>query len=219
MSALDLANYMKERLKTLEMTLVAAAKHSGISRQTWHKLLCADIAEARLSTLVKIAETLETHPLSMLRLYFHGNALPSRHSKVGDTQAIASGFIADITYPDNNIVQVGQTFEKVWEVANLGSQPWVNWRLQCVDEHLSVQALHGSEQYQGKKLQYGLQPLENSIPIPTTEPGEKVRLHVTFRAPDFACTTISHWKSVNEAGEILFPNLTGLYCLVKVVAL
>ena len=139
--------------------------------------------------------------------------------RIADTQAIASGFIADITYPDNSIVQVGQTFEKVWEVANLGSQPWVNWRLQCVDEHLSVQALHGSEQYQGKKLQYGLQPLENSIPIPTTEPGEKVRLHVTFRAPDFACTTISHWKSVNEAGEILFPNLTGLYCLVKVVAL
>lgn len=219
MSASDLAIYMKERLQALDMTTVAAAQHSNISRQTWHKLLRADIDEARISTLIKVAATLETHPLSMMRIYFYGNPLPQRHNKLGDNAKIASSFIADITYPDNSMVQTGQAFEKIWEVANMGTMPWVGWRLQCVDEHLSVHPVTGSEHYKGNGVQYGLLPLQNSIPIPTTQPGEKVRLAVQLRAPDLPCTAISHWKSLNEFGEIAMPNITGLYCMVKVVTL
>lgn len=218
MSALDLANYMKERLQTLGITTVSAAQQSNISRQTWHKLLRADIDEARLSTLIKVAATLETHPLSLMRIYFYGTALPqSKTTKLGETCKLASRFIADITYPDNSLVQVGQTFEKIWEVINVGTAPWDGWRLQCIDEYLSVQSINGLEHYNGNGTQYGLLPLQDSIPIPTTQPGDKVRLAVQFRAPDYACTTISHWKSINANGEIVFPNFTGLYCLVKVV--
>jgi hypothetical protein len=42
---------------------------------------------------------------------------------------------------------------------------------------------------------------------------------VQLRAPDLPCTAISHWKSLNEFGEIAMPNITGLYCMVKVVTL
>lgn len=219
MSAYDLAEYMRTRLQALNMTTVAAAQQSTISRQTWHKLLRADIDEARISTLIKVAATLETHPLSMMRIYFYGNPLPQRCTKLGDNAKIASSFIADITYPDNSIVQVGQHFEKIWEVANMGTAPWIGWRLQCVDEHLSVHSIAGSEHYQGNGVQYGLLPLQDSIPIPATQPGEKVRLSVQLRAPDYPCTAISHWKSLNECGDIALPNVTGLYCMVKVVAL
>ncbi|MDQ5770300.1 NBR1-Ig-like domain-containing protein [Thiothrix subterranea] len=219
MSAQDLAKYIKNRLTALNMTMVAAAERSKISRQTWHKLLNADIDEARLSTLMKVAETLQTHPLSMLRIYFHGKQLSHFSAQYSGNNKFASGFIADVTYPDNSIVQTGQVFEKIWEVENLGTQAWIDWRLQCVDEHLSVQTLIGSEHYNGNGSQYSLMPLVDSIPIPITQPGEKVRLHVQFRAPDFPCTTISHWKSTDAAGNIIFPHLTGLYCLVKVISL
>ncbi|EIJ35375.1 NBR1-Ig-like domain-containing protein [Thiothrix nivea] len=204
MSAFEVADYMRVRLKSLKMTTTEAARRSGISRQTWHKLLRADISEARLSTLVKVAETLEAHPLSMLRIYFNESldkktGRSSKQAK-GDNK-FAYGFVGDVTCPDNSVVQTALEFEKIWEVANLGSEPWIGWQLQCMDE----------------PQQAALTPLSKSIPIPDTQPGEHARLGVHFRAPDVACHAISHWKCVNANGEVVFPRLSGLYCMVKVV--
>ena len=70
MSALDLAYHLREQLETLGMTITEASARSGISRQTWHRLLQADIDEAKLSTLVKVANVLETHVLTLLTVYF-----------------------------------------------------------------------------------------------------------------------------------------------------
>lgn len=70
MSALDLAHHLREQLETLGMTITEASARSGISRQTWHRLLQADIDEAKLSTLVKVANVLETHVLTLLTVYF-----------------------------------------------------------------------------------------------------------------------------------------------------
>ena len=70
MSALDLAHHLREQLETLGMTITEASARSGISRQTWHRLLQADIDEAKLSTLIKVANVLETHVLTLLTVYF-----------------------------------------------------------------------------------------------------------------------------------------------------
>ena len=70
MSALDLANYLRNQLDSLGITVTEAAIRSSISRQTWYRLLHADIDEARLSTLVKVADVLETHVLTLLTVYF-----------------------------------------------------------------------------------------------------------------------------------------------------
>ncbi len=205
MSAFDVADYLRVRLRALDLTTTEAARRSGISRQTWHKLLRADISEARLSTLTQVADTLETHPLSMLRIYFSGReqrqAVRVAKDKKQNQQWVA-GFVTDVTFPDNSTVVVGQEFEKIWEVANLGTAAWIGWRLQRQDEPLPD----------------GSMPVGVSIPIPDTQPGEHVRLSVRLRAPDSPGTAISHWKCVNAAGEIVFPKLTGLYCMVEVVA-
>ena len=50
MSALDLAHHLRAQLEALGMTITEASARSGISRQTWHRLLQADIDEAKLST-------------------------------------------------------------------------------------------------------------------------------------------------------------------------
>lgn len=214
MSAFEVADYLRLRLRTMGMTTTEAARRSGISRQTWHKLLRADISEARLSTLVQVAETLETHPLSMLRIYFNDNVLnPGSSQPVRTKKRYASGFVDDITFPDYSLVKPGQEFEKIWEIVNLGADPWVGWRLQCIDADLRGNATKSN----GKHVQYGLQPETDSIVIPDTQPGEHVRLGVNMRAPNSPCTAISHWKCVNDKGQIVFPKLTGLYCMVKVV--
>ena len=205
MSAQELANYLKERLQEMGMSTTAAAEKSNLSRQTWHKLLRADITEAKLSTLIQVAETLETHPLSMMRIYFQGKPSEELEIQAFATEPFACRFIADLTYPDNSTVYTGEVFEKVWEVANMGPEPWLGWRLQCVDDHFNHQA------------RFTLTPLIHSVAIPPTQPGEHACLRVQFRAPERPCTAISHWKSVNARGEIMFPKLTGLYCMVKVI--
>ncbi len=217
MSALDLAGYLQKRLKELGLTTVAAAERSGLSRQTWHKLMRAEIDEIKLSTLVRVANTLETHVLSMLELYFHGKSLTPA-SVVPGAKKFATGFVDDVTFPDNETVYTGQVFQKVWEIVNLGTEPWIGWQLQCIDDHLRISINPESAIYQPPATEYGLKPLRNRVPIPDTLPGEHVRLRVGFRAPDLPCTVISYWKSVDRHGTIVFPELTGLYCLVRVVA-
>lgn len=218
MSALDLAVYLRKRLQALELTTVEAAKRSGISRQTWQKLLAADIDEAKLSTLMKVSDTLEVHTLNMLKIYFHGKTLTHASAEHSGTKQFASGFIKDVTYPDNSLVHVGEIFEKAWEVVNLGTEPWDGWHLQCIDDCLEVSTKSGKEASKGTACQYGLIPLQSRIAIPYTLPGEHVRLAVRFRAPDLPCSVVSHWKTVDASGVQMFPHLTGLYCMVKVTS-
>jgi DNA-binding Xre family transcriptional regulator len=70
MSALDLAQYVQSRTKALGLSVKEAANYSGISRQTWHKLMVADIREAKLSTLMAVATTLKTTTPDLLAIYF-----------------------------------------------------------------------------------------------------------------------------------------------------
>lgn len=70
MSSIDFANYLKSRMNTLNMGPTKAAEISGLTRQTWHKLLRAEVEEAKISTLRKLAKTLKTTPEHLLHLYF-----------------------------------------------------------------------------------------------------------------------------------------------------
>lgn len=71
MSGIDLAEYIQERMDALNLSVTAAAERSGVSRQTWHKLLRADIQEAKLSTLVRVARTLEMPAPDLFNIYFY----------------------------------------------------------------------------------------------------------------------------------------------------
>lgn len=84
MSATDLANYMQKRMKTLDLTTISAVKRSGISRQTWYKLKHANIKEIKLSTLIKVANTLQTTPVQLLDIYFRidGDNSHERHERI-----------------------------------------------------------------------------------------------------------------------------------------
>lgn len=71
MSGMDLATYIQERMDAMNLSVTEAAERSGVSRQTWHKLRRADIQEAKMSTLIRVARTLDTPPPRLFNLYFN----------------------------------------------------------------------------------------------------------------------------------------------------
>jgi len=209
MSKIDLANLLQKRIKQLKITKSELARNSGISRQTLYKLLNADVDEAKLSTLVKVSQVLKVHPMDLLRTYFSGLALRNTVKK-DDT-----GFLGDITYPDNSIVMVKQRFTKVWSIKNMGSTAWINRRLVCVDDIITSTS---SDRGINIIEQRGLLPLANSIDIPKTRAGKTVQISVEFLAPAYPCSVVSYWKSVDKNGNYCFPDREGLSCQVKVVS-
>ncbi|MFZ1389256.1 MAG: helix-turn-helix transcriptional regulator [Thiolinea sp.] len=84
MSGIDLAEYIQERMDALNLSVTAAAERSGVSRQTWHKLRRADIQEAKLSTLMRVARTLETPAPDLLNLYFYSGRKIAHSYEVGN---------------------------------------------------------------------------------------------------------------------------------------
>ncbi|WP_083900568.1 helix-turn-helix domain-containing protein [Thiolinea disciformis] len=74
MSVLDFAEYVNQRMERMNLSVASAAARSGVSRQTWHKLKRADIKEAKVSTIIKVAHTLETTPPELLNMYFFSDS-------------------------------------------------------------------------------------------------------------------------------------------------
>lgn len=81
MSSMDLANYVQRRMQVMDLSLKEAAERSGISRQTWHKLMRAEIQEAKVSTLIKVAATLRISVPDLLEVYFQSNGASNHQWK------------------------------------------------------------------------------------------------------------------------------------------
>ena len=98
MSAKDLANYLESRVAMLGMSKSETARRADISRQTWYRFLSGDVNDAKLSTMIRLADALETTPMQLLRLYFEGTASPDTVIDLGNLQAgnehYASKFLA-----------------------------------------------------------------------------------------------------------------------------
>ena len=208
MSKVDLAKTLTERMIQLKLSKSQVAKDAGFSRQTLYKLLNADIDEARLSTIIKISQALQLHPTDLLRIYFKNISLENSHIKDN------SGFLGDITYPDNSLVMANQQFTKVWSVKNTGKTTWRGRKLICVDQDIETTSFDSRINI---NKQRGLRPLTRSIDIPDTQPMSTIQLSVEFLAPDYPCSTISYWKSIDNKGNYCFPEKEGLSCFVRVL--
>lgn len=125
-----------------------------------------------------------------------GTGPPSGPMAPGDD----SRFVADITIPDGTPVKVGQVFTKTWEIQNTGT---VAWR----DRYLQRQGVDDAP---------GLCTSPTTVPIATTQPGQHVRITVTFTAPIYPGSCRVDWKMTDAAGHLAFPNKQGLYVIVNV---
>ncbi len=180
------------------------------SRATLYNILQGNVAEARLSTLIKLAAVLDAHPLELIKPYFSDTLSERRLAIVTKDQD--SGFLNDVTFPDNSVVLPNEVFIKTWSVLNTGKEPWQDLFLSCQDQ-TEVDALNDvSSDNQ-------LIPKQTKIPIPYTLPGERIELSVEFKAPKKPCRVISYWKTTDKNGVLLFPEKSPLSCLIKVSAI
>lgn len=217
MSASELADFINRQIRNLRLTRTEAAKRAGFSRETLNKLLRAEVAQPSTPTIVQLANALQVAPLYLLRVAYGGSEIPIYSAANPKYSRDHSSFVRDVTYPDNSIVSVNQEFEKIWEIQNTGQQGWQGRYLKCMDEE--IVAVISDSATIGRLASLMLVPIQTQIPIPATRPGETIQLHILFRAPAYPCTTISRWKMVDADGDVCMPGLTGIWCLVRVMAL
>lgn len=218
MSAIDLSRFLHKRAKALNLSATVIASRAGISRQTWYRLLNADVKQARISTLMRVADALQVSLVELACLY-HNNKRAGQTGLIHTAQdSDAYVFIRDVTYPLNSMVGKGECFEKTWEIINVGNTAWVDRQLICVDDAFDMRiTCSRNASHATINEQNWLKPRQKRIAIPFTSPGEHVLLSVHFRAPKIAGTLISVWKSIDANGHYCFPQHRGLSCQVRVV--
>jgi transcriptional regulator with XRE-family HTH domain len=217
MSAIDLSQFLQQRADTLNFSATYVANKAGISRQTWYRLVNADVQQARISTLMRVANTLQVSLIELSCLYNKKkySAQKSIINTMQDSDAYV--FIRDVSYPLNTMVGKGERFKKTWEFFNAGNTPWVNRRFICVDNKFDINIKHPNSDVNKANKNNFLTPLQRSVEVPTTAPGEHLLLSVQFRAPDNTGTMVSLWKTVNAQGNYCYPKHEGSSCQVRVV--
>lgn len=210
-----LGKYLQLRSRALELSLAEVARRAGLSRQTIGSISRADNRLPALDTLVRLAEVLRVHPLRLIHLVFEDFKLPHPAQRHFRERGDLSVFVADVTIPDGTEVTAGATFTKVWEMQNVGTVPWTQRFLKCMDDEIVTTSLSGGQ----VRISSRLAPVVGLIPVPETAPGETVRISVDFLAPQLPCSCVSYWKSVFADGSLCFPDSAGLTCQVKVVSM
>lgn len=211
------SHFIESRRKEVNLTKKALAERAGLSRQGLYKILNGDVKQASLSTIVKLAIPLNVHPIILMQKIFQRWEFPLMETQGALNQHHATGFIGDITYPDNSIVSTGQQFTKIWRSQNIGKHNWDGCFLKCFDDHVTIATDNDNMGIIHPRR--GLLPESKTIPIPLVKSGETVDLEVNFTAPNYPCTAISYWKMVDKDDNICFPESEGLSCLVQVIHL
>ena len=213
----ELSIYVKQRAETLGLSMAELARQTGISRQGLYGVLDGTTEQAKISTLIALAKALQVHPLVLFRHLLHQLDLPKFSTTSSKYQFDASGFIQDVTIPDNTTVLTDQVFTKIWEIQNIGHVNWLGRKLVCMDRKADIPVV--PDFIAAPETVRGLVPTRRVIDIPETLPGDSVVLSVEFTAPSYPCSVISYWKMTDEHEEICFPATEGLSCLVRVVSL
>ncbi len=105
-------------------------------------------------------------------------------------------FEGDMTFPDGSVVAPGQRFTKVWQLRNNGSMQWEGRYLTRMNS-TSCQA-------------------PNMVPIPTTDPGEPVRIQVPVTASESPAHCKIYWKMTDATQRLLLPDKNPIFLDVVV---
>ncbi|HEY9843776.1 MAG TPA: NBR1-Ig-like domain-containing protein [Candidatus Obscuribacterales bacterium] len=132
---------------------------------------------------------------------------PAVVKKKVDPQAVYPNddvnFLANVSIPDNQEVQPGASFEKIWAIQNAGQRVWEDRTVANQEPAGCVNA--GSLAAPAKVLR-----------IPRSFPGEVIVLKTRLTAPQTPGTYHSAWKYQELAGRQVFPGLPGMRAQVRV---
>ena len=212
----EFSEYIRTRATEKNLTMAELARRSGLARQSLYSLLDGVTGQVRIATVVALAAALEVHPVVLFRILLSQLDFPKFSTTASKYSFDASGFVQDVTIPDNSIVSTDSVFTKVWEIQNVGHVNWVGRKLVCMDRRTDEFVMPNC--IDNANLIQGLRSTQRVIDIPETLTGDTIRLTVEFTAPSYPCSVVSYWKMVDADGDICFPATAGLWCLVKVVS-
>lgn len=209
--------FLRRKILEKSISISKFAEEVGLSRKAVHNLLDGSVEEAKFKTLIKIADVLNIHPMELISAYFRyadfachtGTECRTSSSTTGDD----IGFVKDVTFPDGTMVSINTTFVKKWLIQNTGTVHWQGRSLICIDDLLQVRHPDGTI------VKHGLKSPQNHYPLPDTPPNGQIEIAITFTAPNYPSTVISHWKMVDTQGNYCFPNNAPLTCMIKVFSL
>jgi transcriptional regulator with XRE-family HTH domain len=213
----EFSEYVRTRAAEKGLTITELAKRSGLARQSLYSLLEGSTGQVKIVTVVALAAALGVHPVILFRHLLHQLDFPKMCTTAAKYQFDATGFVQDVTIPDNTLVSTDSVFTKVWEIHNVGHVNWIGRKLVCMDRESDAFVIQNC--LTEANLVRGLLPMQRVIDIPDTLTGDTVRLSVEFTAPSYPCSVISYWKMLDADGDICFPATAGVWCLVKVVSL
>ncbi|MEZ5449835.1 MAG: helix-turn-helix transcriptional regulator [Thiolinea sp.] len=70
MSAIQVAELLRRRAFESQLSHTEISRKAHISRQTWYRLLNAEVGEAKLSTVVGVCRVLNIDPVDVMGVYF-----------------------------------------------------------------------------------------------------------------------------------------------------
>ena len=109
-----------------------------------------------------------------------------------------AAFVADVTVPDNTVINAGETFTKTWRISNTGTCIWAS------DYTLT----YYSENRMGAP---------DSVPLDITYPGETLDISVQLTAPGSPGTYRGNFVIKNPEGLIMqVDNDSRLWLIIKV---
>lgn len=208
----EFAKYIRTRAKELGLSITKLAQLTGISRQSLYDLFSGTTEQAKLSTVISLANTLQVHPIHLFRHLLDQVESPVYGKKEdGDAMEI----VRDVTIPANSEVKVGKTFTKTWEIKNTGDKAWTGRKLVCMDQPIDPNYVPPRSKV--VTTCRGLLPTVREVAVKDTKSGKTTTVSVELKAPNYPCSVLSHWKLTDEDGNICSLMTEGLSCYVQVV--
>ena len=210
-------SFVKEAAERRGLTMRKLAAIAHISPDTMYRLMRGEAKSVGIVTIYRLARGLGVAPIELVRAMFHDIDLGPATSLPVEAPGDHAAFVSDLTYADGAVVMAGQRFEKRWLLQNTGSISWRNRRLRCMDHEIVV-ARRRADGALVELFAPGLTATRPEVIISDTKPGETVEIAVEFTAPLLPCDTLSSWKMVKTDGELCFPEHSGIWCRVSVMA-
>lgn len=186
------------------LTKSQLAERAGISRTSLYNLLNGDVAESKLSTLMRLSSALGVNPLVILQPYL---TYRSRNEYASAQEQVTT--LDDNRHPEFKSVISDKKFIKSWSITNVGNIRWDALKLTC-------QNIQGTD----SNIATGLNPAHFSIPVPYIAPGDKLLVSIELAAKNMKNVLehemISHSDAV-DVSHLSLADKEPLCCIVKVL--
>jgi transcriptional regulator with XRE-family HTH domain len=213
----SIAVFVKEAATRQGVSLRHLAAMAKMSPDTLYRMMNNDTRSIGILSIYRLARAMGIAPIALLRVMYHDIELGPATDLPVEVQGDHIAFVSDITYPDGAVVKAGQRFVKCWLLQNTGRVAWRNRVLACMDSEIVV-ARKGADGVLVPLFAPGLKPVESSVAVPDTQPGGTAEISVEFVAPMLPCDTLSLWKMKTAKGTLSFPEHSGIWCRVSVMA-